>query len=167
MTIDDGDFYARAGGPFASKTSDRSLHDVVRLIMERLGPDARFAKLLKECRKEVMADPELIDACVTAAVTNAITAIERIHRSKRSTGTEAARAATRDRVLAKAMEFGSGISETIATILDFPMPNGKQLRHCTFGEVAAFGERFAKIAKLGKPDQIVGDVITAKQAAKL
>ena len=35
------------------------------------------------------------------------------------------------------------------------MLNGKELRHCTFAEVATFGERYAKLASMGELDQIV------------
>jgi hypothetical protein len=104
---------------------------------ERLGRDADFSKILKECRKEVMTDPELTDACVTAALTNAISAIRRLQEKAEVRKDEATeRKLQTDRVMAKARELGAGVSSAIATILDFTMPNGKQLRHCTFAEVA-------------------------------
>lgn len=48
-------------------------------------------------------------------------------------------------------------------LLDLPLPDGKLLRHATFAECAAVGGWFAKIAKQGKPRQIVGKVLTEKQ----
>jgi hypothetical protein len=43
------------------------------------------------------------------------------------------------------------------------MLNGKELRHCNFAEVATFGERYAKLASMGKVDQIVGQVLSQKE----
>jgi hypothetical protein len=47
------------------------------------------------------------------------------------------------------------------------MLNGKQLRHCTFAEVATFGQRYAKLASMGEPDQVVGQVLSQKQVRSL
>jgi hypothetical protein len=43
------------------------------------------------------------------------------------------------------------------------MLNGKELRHCTFAEVATFGERYARLASMGEPVQVVGQVLSQKQ----
>jgi len=43
------------------------------------------------------------------------------------------------------------------------MLNGKELRHCTFAEVATFGQRYAELARKGESDQIVGQVLSQKQ----
>jgi hypothetical protein len=43
------------------------------------------------------------------------------------------------------------------------MPNGKMLRDCTFAEVGAYGEQFRKLASMGRPQQIIGDVLSEKQ----
>jgi hypothetical protein len=43
------------------------------------------------------------------------------------------------------------------------MLNGKELRHCTFAEVATFGQRYAKLASMGELNQIVGQVLSQKQ----
>ena len=48
--------------------------DVVRSIMERLGPDAPLSKILWVCRREVLADAGLQEALVTHALTNMIEA---------------------------------------------------------------------------------------------
>ena len=43
------------------------------------------------------------------------------------------------------------------------MLNGKELRYCTFAEVATFGDRYAKLARMGELDQIVGQALSQKQ----
>jgi hypothetical protein len=58
------------------------LEDVVRSIMERLGPQAPLSKILKECRLEVMADPELQEAVIIQALTDIIEAEKAGKREK-------------------------------------------------------------------------------------
>jgi hypothetical protein len=43
------------------------------------------------------------------------------------------------------------------------MLNGKELRHCTFADVATFGDRYAKLASMGERDQVVGRVLSQEQ----
>jgi len=60
------------------------------------------------------------------------------------------------------------IKQKIAAMtLGHLMPNGKPLGKCTFGYCAEAGGLFADIARLGKPDQIVGEVITAEHLAAI
>lgn len=177
MTLE---LHPRAGGPFVAKFrakagkrrhgSDRTIFDVMRDVLETLGPHARTEEIIHAAEKQVMADGDLIEQAVKHAMVNVLNAVRRAQKEAGPVArapAATARKESTERVLAKAREFGAGVSKTIATILDHTMPNGKQVRHCTFGEVAAFGERFAAIAKLGKPGQIIGEVLTAKQAAKL
>jgi hypothetical protein len=48
-------------------------------------------------------------------------------------------------------------------IMHFEMPNGKQLKDCTFAEVGTFGERYVKLRDMGEPDQKIGEVLSQKQ----
>jgi hypothetical protein len=183
MTLE---MHPRAGGPYVAKfraktgkrrrSSGRTIFDVMLDVVEKLDPHARTEELLAAAEKEVMADGDLIEQAVKHSLVNVLNAVRKAQKSdphKEEKSGPAAKEATdaskerTGRVLAKARELGVGVSKVLGTILDFTMPNGKQLRHCTFAEVAAAGERFAALAKLGKPDQIVGEVLTAKQAAKL
>lgn len=61
------------------------------------------------------------------------------------------------------------ISKHVKTIyLNLPIgEGGKKLRHCTFKEVAAFGGQLTKIAKMGRPEQLVGDVLNEGDLAKV
>jgi hypothetical protein len=53
-------------------------------------------------------------------------------------------------------------------VLDTPMPNGKLLRDCTVKYACKLPGAFARLGKLlgkmGKPNQLVGEVISNKQA---
>lgn len=52
-------------------------------------------------------------------------------------------------------------------ILDFIMPNGKQLRDCRADYVKRCNGGFAKLVAKLKPNQIVGQAITDEEAQKL
>ena len=51
-------------------------------------------------------------------------------------------------------------------IFSFTMPNGKPLGDCTFGEVGKFGEGFAQLAKMGKPNEVICKKLTQAEARK-
>lgn len=52
-------------------------------------------------------------------------------------------------------------------ILDLVLPNGKTARASTCADCARAGGVFTKLSKLGRPRQIVGNLITDEQAQKL
>jgi hypothetical protein len=53
-----------------------------------------------------------------------------------------------------------------SSMFSMVMPNGKTLGKCTFGELAKHNKGFGRLAKLGKPHQIIEDTITEAQARK-
>jgi len=54
-------------------------------------------------------------------------------------------------------------AEHARNIFTQTMLNGKELRHCTFGDVATFGMRYAKLARMGEPNQVVGRLLSQNQ----
>jgi hypothetical protein len=50
-------------------------------------------------------------------------------------------------------------------VLDLMMPNGEAIRDCSFGYMTKLGGAAARIGAMGKPNQIIGKVITEKQAS--
>lgn len=56
---------------------------------------------------------------------------------------------------------------TQIVLLDLILPNGKALRDASFADCAKAGGFFAKIAKKGKPNQVVGKVLTEDQLRAL
>jgi hypothetical protein len=54
-----------------------------------------------------------------------------------------------------------------ASLLDFLMPNDKKLRDCTFGYCREVGGWLGRIGAAGKPDQIVGDVLSEDAVRRL
>jgi len=63
---------------------------------------------------------------------------------------------------AKMAEIVKDIKSKIV-LLDLKLPSGKSLRASTFGECAQCSGFFGRLAKKGKPNQIVGEVFTEDQ----
>jgi hypothetical protein len=106
-----------------------------------------------------------VDACLRWYHINARRRIEALmtEAPKPSKKTETVSAA---KVASTAEQVKTKIRAAVqTTFLDFVMPNDKPLRDCTFREVGRFGDKFKKLAALGKPNQIVGQVLSEKQAS--
>lgn len=70
------------------------------------------------------------------------------------------KAAKREVVVAKVA------AKMVERIMDMAMPNGKSMSECTFGYVGKLGGGFTRIAKLGKPNQIIGKVLDETKIKK-
>lgn len=72
---------------------------------------------------------------------------------------------------ARAAEYREKVTTAIRQeaifLLGTILPNGKALRDSTFGECAKIGGVLSKIASKGKPEQIVGEVLSDAQLHKL
>jgi hypothetical protein len=64
-------------------------------------------------------------------------------------------------------ETSEETGEIVKILLDLTLPGGKALRDATFAECRQAGGFFTRIAKLGKPDEIVGKKLTDAQVAKV
>jgi len=117
-------------------------------------------------RAEVLADGDLLDACLFwyhAAARNRANkdvddALTREEKRLRELEKRRARAAR----VAKMYERGKAV-----LILDHVMPNGLRLRDCTCGYATEVGGAFARIGEMGDPDQIIGQVLTDADADAL
>lgn len=154
------------GAAFVGKISQRSPHDLMRQLMDE-NPGAPHHKIDKLFVDAVLNDPDLNRACVSGFAVNVRMAVERL-ASAPASSIVIGRLKEVKRTKASVKFSGRSAGESIrAAILDFVMPNGKTLRDCTFREVAQAGDRFAKIAAMGRPNQVVGKVLTDEQAARL
>jgi hypothetical protein len=110
---------------------------------------------------ETRGDPELADVCFEYAAINAYSAWERLRAQPASTRRARRRRTTRR---SAATTVAAAVRQNI---LEFEMPNGKLMRDCTFKEVGKAGRAFARIAAAGRPNQIVGEVLSAQRAQTL
>jgi hypothetical protein len=106
-------------------------------------------------RDMVMKDPSLLEACVFwshgAARNRACKDVDDSLTREEKRLRELER---RERV-AKMYERGKAV-----LILNHVMPNGLQLRKCTFGYVKDVGGAYARIGDMGEPDEIIGEVLS-------
>lgn len=135
--------------------------ELLRNLIEE-NPKAPEQKLLSLFADTVRDDPEMIDAVLEywfannyRCLTFRSDAVERLNSAKR---------------LAASVTSIAVAAKTRATrmvLLDMVMPNGKSLRDCTGADCAKVSGWQAKIAKLVKPSQKVGEVLSEAQVRKL
>jgi acetyl-CoA carboxylase beta subunit len=154
------------GAPFTAKSGQANPDDVLREIMEE-NPQATERTTWPLFRTEMLKDQELIEACLRWYHTNARRRLESLMEEK----PKAERSVTAEEEKEAKVVKGLAATEKVkavkkAFILDHVMPNGEALRDCTFRYVAKIGGAFSRIANMGKPNQLVGDVLSNKQADK-
>lgn len=75
--------------------------------------------------------------------------------------------ARRERKANERVEIDRVKHEIKVRMLDFIMPNKKPLRKCTGGYCASIGGVFTKIGERVGPDELVGDVLSNKEIARM
>jgi hypothetical protein len=156
----------RSGSPYVQGARTTSPKEVMfRLRMEN--QQATKEDLLRLFRAEANANPELSDVCIEIAAINAYSAWEKLreHPSRSPSQERQAQRERQEASIEQASEVVARIQR--AVILDFVMPNNKPLRNCTFKEVRKFGKGFQKLGMAGRPNQIVGEVLSETQAKRL
>jgi hypothetical protein len=135
------------------------IYDPLREILKK-NPKAKQGKIRRLYVEAILDDRDLAQSFVEAFFSNVLAMVtrEREHRKeKQRRGKASERRAERKRTAGK---------KIARVMFDFEMPNKKKLRDCTFEEVGKFGARFTKLAAMGKPDEIVGEVLTRAQVKK-
>jgi len=134
-------------------------------------PTADVERLFRKWLEIVRDDEELLIPALRHCFTNIFSSLEAGRRRNRQMNLKAA---TEDlqahnerqiqRVKAQqqtAKSMANVIMEII--LLDLKLPNGKLLRDATFKDCASAGGWYAKVAKRGRPSQIVGQTLTEQQ----
>jgi hypothetical protein len=132
------------------KTKHNEIYDLMRDIIKDK-PNLSRKKLIAKWLDVVIDDPDMNNEAVDLAgrfVYNSV--LERKPRSSKKAKTREARARRR-------------VSRSMFGMM---MPNGKTLGKCTFGEAAKFRAGFGRLARLGKPTQVIEDTITEAQARR-
>ena len=126
-------------------------------IIERnpTADEDQINELFNEAVKFDSLEPVVQDALVYAVTNN-----YRLLTRKHDTTGAARQARYRGRRSAKMAALEAKIA--LATVL----PSGKTVAASTFGELAMLGGMFTALSKAGKPDQIVGDVLTTNTALR-
>ena len=147
------------GSSFINKTGQANPQDVMRRIMED-NPDASEIEIDRLFVDEVINDPDLNRACLLAYAVNVMASIKRLIVDPKVK-------AKREKEMKK--QVARAVKEVKrAFILDMLLPGtDKRIREATFAEVSKLGGAFRKLAKLGRPSQIVGDVVSDAAARRL
>lgn len=114
-------------------------------------PTASTERLFKLWNERVIADEDYQSSVNRHAFTNILASLER-HKRKPRPKKSAKEVAARVERLKKRV--------TAIILLNLTLPNGKRLEQATFAECSAAGGWYAKVAKRGKPNQIVGKVLS-------
>jgi hypothetical protein len=110
-------------------------------------------------RKTVLKDDDLIEACLFWC-----------HKAARNRASkDDVVAPTREEKRLRELEKRARVAKAYERgkarlILNHRMPNGLQLRECTFAYARDAGDKFARIGDMGEPDQIIGDVLSDEAA---
>ncbi len=150
-------------GPFMNKTTDPSSDKVVLEIIEALGGTTDIKAIIKTYIDRSRGDPELADHNAHA---QCLYAFNRVTNKTRFT--PQARAARKKLIREMAEKMARTIRDIC--IMDLILPNGKAVRDSTFADCARAGGLFVRLAAKapkGKPNAIVGKVLTDKQAQAL
>lgn len=151
-------------GPSIAKTEAQVPDKIVCEIIDQIGDSKDIKAITKAYVARSREDPELGDinaktACMYAW--NRVTSrIKTSSRRGRGLGKErAAKVAT---MAGKMVEAFKAV-----LVMELILPSGKRVREATFAECKAAGGLFHRLAGKGKPNQIVGKVLTDQQAQAL
>lgn len=155
MTYTEG---LKQGSATMSRIAEKNPQHLIIEVMED-DPQAGPEKLFKKWYALIKDDEDYLVPALRHAFTNMLNNIDR-GRPKR----------TRKKPNQKAREQEVALlKERIEKVLflNLMLPTGKLLRESTFAECANVGGWFGKIAKKGKPHEIVGDVLSEEQIRKI
>jgi hypothetical protein len=118
-------------------------------------PIAKAETLFRRWLEIVREDEDYLIPALQHTFANLYNALSKTKRRRKSTNI-----ADRKKQQQKIEAAAQAVSEMI--LLDLTLPNGKKLRDATFRECTEAGGWWIKIGKKGKPNQIVGKVLSEK-----
>lgn len=154
MTTPQVNTYRNAVASTARMFEDNPRHLITKLVAEN--PHASKDDLFPEFQSLIAKKAELqcvIDWYFFANMYDYIAGTRNgSHNTPHDTKTEV------ERLKARVVEV---------VLLDLLLPSGKLLRDATFAECAQAGGWYAKVSAMGKPNQIVGKVLTEQQLRRV
>ncbi|QUS40542.1 hypothetical protein RPMA_18160 [Tardiphaga alba] len=146
----------RTGAAAVSRTAQKNPLEILIQLVEG-DPTADADRLFGKWQDIVRDDEDLLTPVLRHTFTNLLTCVDRDRRraSPRAT-TRAAPAAAQQEQQVERIK-----AQVVSVILmNLTLPSGKLLRDSKFKDCAKAGGWFAKIAKMGKPDQVVGRTVS-------
>jgi serine phosphatase RsbU (regulator of sigma subunit) len=145
--------------------------DLLRRIIEE-EPTLNKTDLLLLFRAEVRKDEDMLDVVIDYSFMNTYHSLNDQRHVAQPVQLPQPRKDAQAAIELKAGAIKQKLNQHIQQeaqriLLDMTMPNGRQLRHCTFGYLAKLGSAYSRIAEKGRPRQEVGSVLNETQVRKL
>jgi hypothetical protein len=146
---------SRTGSAAMSRVAQKNPLELLRRMRDA-DSTADPERIFKKWYKQVVEDEAYLLATLHHAYTNMWVSLERDEPKKITTKEDLAKRRKEQK------EKVTGLVKRITNIvlLDVVLPCGKRLRDATFAECAEAGGWFSKIAKMGRPNQLVGKILS-------
>jgi hypothetical protein len=148
---------AARGAAANRRTAQANPMSLLRKLREN-DKTGSMAVVLKKWKQQIIDDTEMLDAALVYAGTNYWHSLEQDEKKQIPLKTRQAQAQQAEALAQEVRQI---------VLMDLLLPNGKQLRNATFADCQKAGGWFLRIAKKGRPHQVVGNVLTEEQLRKI
>lgn len=153
--------FVRTGAAATRRTSKLNPMEILTNLRDK-DPTESKERQFEKWRKIIEGNETLLEATLFHAFINYWSSLDRDHRAERRQPEQPEQKAQRAAEVALLVERAKNI-----VLLDLILPGGKKLRDATFADCAKAGSWYAKIAKRGRPNQIVGVVLSESDLQKI
>ena len=149
----------RQGAAYTRRISTKNPMEILVGLIEG-NPTADASQLFDEWIPIIREDDALLEAALRHTFANLYNALKRPPKRKGRHPTQTVE--QRQEQVAKSAKL---IVQVM--LMNITLPSGKKLAEATFKECAEAGGWFARVAKKGKPSEIVGRVLTEQDLRKI
>lgn len=144
----------RTGSAAVSRVAQKNPMEVLISLIED-DPTADADRLFGQWLKQVREDEDLLLPALRHTFTNMLSCLDRDRRRQKPRALATSRQVERAETVERAKNI---IVSHI--FMNMALPGGKLLRDARFKDCAAAGGWFSRVAKMGKPDEVVGRTIS-------
>ena len=145
----------RQGSAVMSRTAKAHPLQLLKTLVDA-DPTADHQRLFRQWWKQISHDDELLEAVARYAFTNFLTTLDK-DRRRAQQGPPEPRPSPAE-VRTQVEQLAARVKRSV--LLDFLLPDGKRLADATFAECRKAGGWLARVARRGKPKQIVGALLS-------
>lgn len=144
----------KTGAAAVARTAAKNPMLVLASLMSS-HPASDIGWLFRKWSEQVQKDEELLEAALRHTFQNMLHSLDRPTVDRRRIDLQQTRSANIQR---EARQIADRVVNVV--LMNLTLPSGKVLRDATFKECARAGGFFLRVAKKGKPQQIVGKTLT-------
>lgn len=153
----------RTGSAAVSRVAQKNPMEILISLIED-DPTADADRLFSHWSHIIRDDEDLLTPALRHTFTNMLSCLDRDRRRSRQRPTIAASQNVAEREAMKE-QAKTVIVQTI--LMNLALPDGKLLRDAKFKDCAKAGGWFSRIAKMGKPDAVVGRTLSEEDLRKV